>query len=552
MQWLADVIRRHGLDAAHGFALAPVPLAGTDAGRVAIMGGQADIVVLDWPFVAAQRAAGTRLCFAPLSTSSGGIMAPADAGIHALSDLRGRRLGVAGGPADKSWLVVQAAARKSGIDLATAAQVAYGAPPLLGAKLRQGELDAVLTFWNFAAQLEVAGYVQAISVAQCAEALGLSGRLGLVGFVFREEFAARGGEIDGFLAASREAEQVLARSDEEWQAIRPLTGNADDRLLGRLRERFVAGVSDVPDAAAQEQAARQLFAIIKATGGARATDGAEELPPAYSGVRAAPPVEGGARSAAPSRRPPRPRRAVSRARAPDPLGVWALVAAAVGGPLAPSPARVLAFAWKETLDGELPRHLAATLARASAAFAIAMVLGGLAGYAMGRSARLDAIADPWLVIALNLPLLLVVILAYIWVGLDDVAAVLAVVVAKMPSVVVTMREGARALDPGLDEMAASFRVPWSRRVGSVVLPQLAPYLSAAGTLRDRGDLEDRPRRGAARPAERHRVRAEHVLPELRRHGDHGLRAGVRGRHAAGRGGGAASAGARAAAWRSDA
>jgi NitT/TauT family transport system substrate-binding protein len=68
------VIRRHRLDAAHGFTLATVPLASTDASRVAIMAGQADIVVLDWPFVAVQRGAGTKLCFAPFSSSSGGIM----------------------------------------------------------------------------------------------------------------------------------------------------------------------------------------------------------------------------------------------------------------------------------------------------------------------------------------------------------------------------------------------------------------------------------------------------------------------------------------------
>src|ERR1700722_16551610 len=117
VQWIADVIRRHGLDTAHGFPLATVPLASTDAGRIAIMGGQADIVVLDWPFTAVQRGAGTKLCFAPLSSSSGGIMVRANSPIHTLADLKGKQLGVAGGPVDKSWLVVQAAARnQAGVD----------------------------------------------------------------------------------------------------------------------------------------------------------------------------------------------------------------------------------------------------------------------------------------------------------------------------------------------------------------------------------------------------------------------------------------------------
>jgi NitT/TauT family transport system permease protein len=163
------------------------------------------------------------------------------------------------------------------------------------------------------------------------------------------------------------------------------------------------------------------------------------------------------------------------------LAVWFLAAHGLGArPLLPSPLRVAAFAWRATVDGELPQQMAATIARVVVAFALAMMAGSAIGYAMGRSERVNAIADPWLVIALNLPLLVIVILAYIWVGLNDVAAVLAVVVAKAPTVVVTVREGARSLDPGLDEMAATFRLPALKRLRAVVLPQLVPYLAAAG------------------------------------------------------------------------
>lgn len=280
VQWIADVIRRHKLDVAQGFTLAPVPLASTDSGRIAIMGGQADIVILDWLFVAIQRGNGNRLCFAPLSSSSGGIMARPDSAIRDLTDLRGKRLGVAGGPVDKSWLVVQAAARKqAGLDLTDAAQINYGAPPLLDAKLQQGELDAVLTFWNFAAKLEAEDFVQVIPVSKCAEALGLSPRLDLVGFVFHEDWAAGAGSgIDGFVAAILQARQILAGSPEEWQAIRPLMGAPDDRLFARLRERFSSGIATVSDTATGERHAADLFTVLKQTGGARATGGLASLP----------------------------------------------------------------------------------------------------------------------------------------------------------------------------------------------------------------------------------------------------------------------------------
>ena len=280
VQWVADIIRRHGLDTRYGFDLQTVTLANTDAGRVSLMAGGSDVVVSDWPFVAVQRSSGTNLSFAAFSSASGGIMTRSDSPVRALADLRGRKLGVAGGPVDKSWLLVQAACRaKQGIDLAAEAQVVYGAPPLLGAKLAQGELDAVLTFWNFTAKLEATGMREAVSVAQCAEVLGLAPPVSLVGFVFREEWGrASPRVIDGFLGAVREAEEMLAKSDAEWQAIRPLMDAADDAVFARLRERFLAGIAhaDVPT---QEQQAGRLFAIMRETGGARATGGIDALPP---------------------------------------------------------------------------------------------------------------------------------------------------------------------------------------------------------------------------------------------------------------------------------
>jgi NitT/TauT family transport system substrate-binding protein len=285
VQWIADIIRRHDLDTRNGFALQPVTLANTDAGRVSLMAGASDIIVSDWPFVAVQRAAGTMLSFAPFSSSNGGVMVASGSPIRSLADLRSRKLGVAGGPVDKSWLVVQAAARATGhVDLAAEAQLVYGAPPLLGAKLKQGELDAVLTFWNFAAKLEASGFREVISVAQCAADLQLSPHLNLLGFVFHEAWAkANQQALSGFLAAVDQAETLLSDSDPavsgpEWRAIRPMMDVPDDATFERLKTRFLAGIAHV-DPGEEETAAKRLFAILRATGGDRAVGGLEALPP---------------------------------------------------------------------------------------------------------------------------------------------------------------------------------------------------------------------------------------------------------------------------------
>jgi len=120
-----------------------------------------------------------------------------------------------------------------------------------------------------------------------------------------------------------------------------------------------------------------------------------------------------------------------------------------------------------------------TIGRVAAAFIVAMALGSALGYAMGRRPAFDSLLDAPIVILLNLPALVIIVLAYIWIGLNEAAAIGAVALNKLPNAVVTLREGARTLDVGLDEMAAVFGFSRMKRLRHVVLPQLAPFFAAA-------------------------------------------------------------------------
>jgi NitT/TauT family transport system permease protein len=161
------------------------------------------------------------------------------------------------------------------------------------------------------------------------------------------------------------------------------------------------------------------------------------------------------------------------------IAAWALAAALVQSRLLPGPLTVGATILADIRSGELPFQMSCTLGRVIGSFAIAMVLGIIAGYAMGRSKAIDRYADSWLIVLINMPALVTIIFAYIWIGLNETAAILAVAINKLPNVVVVMREGARALDPELDEMAKAFKFTWFSRVRHVVIPQLAPYLAAS-------------------------------------------------------------------------
>lgn len=161
---------------------------------------------------------------------------------------------------------------------------------------------------------------------------------------------------------------------------------------------------------------------------------------------------------------------------------WAAGAWLADDPLLlPGPMAVARLTVAEAASGELARHLIATLLRVIAAFAVAMSVGLGLGLLLGRRPRVDAFADPWLVVFLNLPALVVIVLCYIWIGLTESAAILAVAINKIPMVTAITREGARAFDPALDDMAQVYRLSWWARLRHIALPQLAPH--AAGAAR---------------------------------------------------------------------
>ena len=159
--------------------------------------------------------------------------------------------------------------------------------------------------------------------------------------------------------------------------------------------------------------------------------------------------------------------------------LWQLASWWWNSSLLPSPLAVLELAWRETLTGELPHHLSATLRRVAIAFVLAMSIGSVIGVVMGRVRQADLLFDPWLILSLNIPALVTIILCYVWFGLGEAAAILAITVNKIPNVVVTLREGARTLDQDYLEMARSFRLSRRRTLTHVVLPQLLPFFAVA-------------------------------------------------------------------------
>lgn len=288
VNWELDAMQRHGIDRKHGIAVEIVPFAGEQATTTALQGGSVDMIVSDWLFVSRQRAEGGSYVFAPYSSSVGAIMVPRDSPLHTLADLKGRTLGVAGGPLDKNFLLIQALARRdAGFDLAADARIVYGAPPLLAEKARQGELDAVLIFWNHAARLEAEGFRRLISGEDAAKAAGASGPIAAIGYVFDESWAAAHPQAaQGFVAASRETKQLLKTSDAEWQALQPLVQAEDEKVLAVMRDRYREGIPSRPIADEVKDAAL-LWDVLETLAGEKLVGPGKSLDPGayWAGLR---------------------------------------------------------------------------------------------------------------------------------------------------------------------------------------------------------------------------------------------------------------------------
>lgn len=162
------------------------------------------------------------------------------------------------------------------------------------------------------------------------------------------------------------------------------------------------------------------------------------------------------------------------------VAFWQVLALLRADPhILPGPWAVADAIWTEAMKGALWQHVSATLARVIVAFVLAMGIGGVLGAVLGRNRRLDRWADPWVVVFLNIPALVVIVLCYLWIGLNEIAAITAVTLNKAAMVIVTVREGAKVMDPRLDEMAKVFQMPAKARLRHMMLPQLAPYLATA-------------------------------------------------------------------------
>jgi NitT/TauT family transport system substrate-binding protein len=279
VSWETETIRRNGFDTSNGFRLDEVKVASSEAARIAFQAGAVDTIVTDLLWAARLRAEGRNVKFIPFSSTEGGVMAAASSPIRHVRDLAGRSLGVAGGPLDKSWLLLRAFAQEqAGFDPAQQSSPVYGAPPLLSRKLETRELDAALLFWNFCARLEAKGFRQIIGAGEIARSFGVSGEIALLGYAFDADRVTDHKLLADFAAASHRAKTLLASSEAAWSAVRPRMQAEDEATFQVLKRYFVDGIPN-RELSAEQADAERLYVILERLGGEKLIGPAKTLPP---------------------------------------------------------------------------------------------------------------------------------------------------------------------------------------------------------------------------------------------------------------------------------
>jgi NitT/TauT family transport system permease protein len=164
------------------------------------------------------------------------------------------------------------------------------------------------------------------------------------------------------------------------------------------------------------------------------------------------------------------------------IGLWYLVSFIVTSDVFPTPTRTLQAFGASLLDGYVWPDLFVTFGRMLGAFALAMFIGTVFGSAVGTIDWFRRIFEIWVTVAASIPSLLYIVVVYLWLGLNDSAAIIGAALIVAPSITFNVVQGMKSLDPALSEMARAFGVSRWTIFRRVLFPQTAPFLFAAARL----------------------------------------------------------------------
>ena len=268
VNWELSVMGINKIAKKYDIDLSITKLSSKNAISVALNSGTVDIIVNDYIWVSRQRASGHDFTFYPYSKATGGLYVRLDQNIGNMLDLKNKKLGIAGGQVDKTWLISRAYFKsKYNLDLTKIVDPVFASPPILHRKMLDGTLPCVMNFWHYNAKLKANGMNKLIGIKEMLQELGINYDIPLIGWVFREKFARKNTKlINNFLQASYETKLLLRSSPKEWNKIRKLMKANDEKVFSALKEGYINGIPK-NFGISEQKAAKKVFSILAKEGG---------------------------------------------------------------------------------------------------------------------------------------------------------------------------------------------------------------------------------------------------------------------------------------------
>ena len=279
--WELQTLVKKKLDQKNKYKLEVVGLGSKNASATALQGGEVDVILSDYIWVNRQRSEGANYTFVPHSLTVGGLIASPASGIQSVSDLKGKKLGIAGGPVDKSWVILQAYAKeKLDMNLKDEVEIVFAAPAVINEQMMEGKIDAVLNFWHFNARLKAAGMNEVISVKDVLSELNLNSQTPLLGWVFDKGWAEENTKaITAFLDSSFATKEILLNDLGNWEKLKKrMKAEENDILFTTLRDAYRDGIVGkfTKDHASS---ANKVFSVMATIGGEKLVGSAKTLDP---------------------------------------------------------------------------------------------------------------------------------------------------------------------------------------------------------------------------------------------------------------------------------
>ncbi len=279
VNWEVTALKKLGLLETDQYQLEIHPVANPQAGKIALLADSVDIIISDWIWVSRQRTRGFDLTFYPYSNTAGALITDPQHQITKLQNLKGKRLGIAGGELDKNWLLLLALAKKQHFDLEQSVEKVFAAPPLLNQQLIKNRVDAIITYWHYAARLEAQGFHQLLDGKKILQELGISVAVPRLGYVFKRNWAKQNqNALTAYFNGAIKAKNSICENDVVWQQIIPLSKTSSRETQNLLRKRYCQGL--VKEwGTNQQKAAEQIYLLLKDISNNRLTGTSDKLSP---------------------------------------------------------------------------------------------------------------------------------------------------------------------------------------------------------------------------------------------------------------------------------